>query len=972
MANKIVLPITIDDTDAQKQLKRLEKQETVVHVSTKVEGQAEKKLKETKKVIEDTQAAASKPIKVTEPVVNTGRQVKKSAAETVQAAEEAAQEVVSTVSETQRKIQAILDDTESNAASKAAKISWVYRKEGMEASEAMTKAWEAVNGGASKSSNIFQKFGKTGQKSGEQTAKGLKTAEKATVSLKSAVKGLTATFGSVFAIRQVLNFGKSCVMASTDATNALKGLQSIIDGQGRSFSQAQAFIQEYISDGLIPMNNAVTAYKNLASRGYDDTQIRSVLTSLKDSAAYGRQASYSLGEAVTSATEGLKNENSILVDNAGVTKNVAKMWEEYAKSIGTTSANLTQQQKIQAEVNGILTETRFQTGDAAKIASSFSGQVSRLNANVTALKAAIGNILTGALAPYIGYANTAVKATTNFVEAVGRLLGITGIDTTVGAQAAVAATNVDSLTKSLNGASTAAEQLTAASFDDFNVIGSETGNGSSAASIAAPDTSAVIASAENTAESVQNIFDEMLAQYDFTKLKESVSELKESFAPLKEKAGEGAKWFYDNVLVPFGEWTLEEAVPAGFDVLSGALDVLDAGIEVLQPHGEWLWDEFISPLADWTGEIITTGLENLSDELHDLGDWIRENPDSATELSGWLEYVREDVEAFFDTTSFGAGWYAFWEDIGMCVFDTCGDMSDVLRSSSILSMTDFWEYFGGQVYDWTQDSEKMFDDMYANIGGLYAGFATQYYADVANDFTNALSDMEDFGGKVYDKVQGIKDHFRDGRDKIKTLFAGIDTWFRDRFNSARDYIKASFDSLPGWAEGVWNNITEKARNGANQLIDKINGLGNGLESGLNNIVNGLNQTFSFSIPEGVPGIGGTSFGLALPSVSIPDVPHFAKGAIVSQPTLAMVGDNPNAHSDPEVISPLSKLQDLLGEVQGGASEETVRKLTAIIDLLTKILARLQEIEPSIAIGDDVIYAASRRGQRRYQKMKGAL
>ena len=33
-------------------------------------------------------------------------------------------------------------------------------------------------------------------------------------------------------------------------------------------------------------------------------------------------------------TEGLKNENSILVDNAGVTKNVAKMWEDYAKAIG--------------------------------------------------------------------------------------------------------------------------------------------------------------------------------------------------------------------------------------------------------------------------------------------------------------------------------------------------------------------------------------------------------------------------------------------------------------------------------------------------------------------------------------------------------------------------------------------------------------------------------------------------------------
>lgn len=106
-------------------------------------------------------------------------------------------------------------------------------------------------------------------------------------------------------------------------------MQSILDGQGRSFSAAQSFIEDYTKDGLIPATNAITAYKNLAMRGYDDSQIQQVMAALKDASAFGRQASYTMGEAVESATEGLKNENSILVDNAGVTKNVAKMWEEF-------------------------------------------------------------------------------------------------------------------------------------------------------------------------------------------------------------------------------------------------------------------------------------------------------------------------------------------------------------------------------------------------------------------------------------------------------------------------------------------------------------------------------------------------------------------------------------------------------------------------------------------------------------------
>ena len=41
-----------------------------------------------------------------------------------------------------------------------------------------------------------------------------------------------------------------------------------------------------------------------------------------------------MGEAIKSAAEGIKNENSILVDNAGVTKNLSVIWDEYAASIG--------------------------------------------------------------------------------------------------------------------------------------------------------------------------------------------------------------------------------------------------------------------------------------------------------------------------------------------------------------------------------------------------------------------------------------------------------------------------------------------------------------------------------------------------------------------------------------------------------------------------------------------------------------
>ena len=134
-----------------------------------------------------------------------------------------------------------------------------------------------------------------------------KNFDKGINTMNSSLKKLGALIMSVFSITAIAKFANECVSKAGEMQSALVGLQSIIEGQGRSFEQATQFIQSYIDDGLVPMNNAVTAYKNLAARGYSDEQIQRVLIALKDAASFGRQASLTLGYAVESATEGLKN-----------------------------------------------------------------------------------------------------------------------------------------------------------------------------------------------------------------------------------------------------------------------------------------------------------------------------------------------------------------------------------------------------------------------------------------------------------------------------------------------------------------------------------------------------------------------------------------------------------------------------------------------------------------------------------------
>ena len=244
----------------------------------------------------------------------------------------------------------------------------------------------------------------------------------------SAMQKVGGYIAGAFAVSKVIEFSKAALDAASQVQSAWTGLNSIVSGTGNSFSQAKSFIEDFTKDGLLTINEAATAYKNLLARGYNTEQIENTMKALKDSAAFGRQASYDLGEAVVSATEGLKNENSILVDNAGVTKNVAKMWQEWADAHNTTTSAMTQAQKIQAEYNGIMKETRFQMGDAAVYTKTFGGQMQMLKASFTSLKIAVGQVIAPIVQIFLPVINSVVNALTVLFQKIRQILKVFGLE----------------------------------------------------------------------------------------------------------------------------------------------------------------------------------------------------------------------------------------------------------------------------------------------------------------------------------------------------------------------------------------------------------------------------------------------------------------------------------------------------------------------------------------------------------------
>lgn len=354
--------------------------------------------------------------------------------------------------------------------------------------------------------------------------KGIRSAASSAQSVMSSAMGNVGKYiATAFSATAVVAFGKKCVKVASETQSAWKGLSSILNGQGKSFSQANDFIQSYIKDGLVPLNNAVSSYKNLASRGYSTEQIENVMLALKDSAAFGRQASYSYGEAIQTATEGLKNENSILVDNAGVTKNVAKMWEEYAQSIGTTRDKLTDTQKITAEVNGIIAETKWQTGDAAKYADSFAGKVAKLSASYTTFKTSIGEAVMPIVNLFLPAVQSAINGATRLANAMKSVLSSLGFEvpdissyTNTATSALRSAQAVEQEGNAIENAAKKAKKAKGAfaAFDEINVLNKSTSSSdSSDTSSSSAGESAASSGVVNTAlkinEETQSVFSSM-------------------------------------------------------------------------------------------------------------------------------------------------------------------------------------------------------------------------------------------------------------------------------------------------------------------------------------------------------------------------------------------------------------------------------------------------------------------------------
>jgi len=189
-------------------------------------------------------------------------------------------------------------------------------------------------------------------------------------------------------------FVTNAIKYSQQFNNALVGLSSVSNAFGVDAGAATAAAKALSNDGLLPLRDSAAGLKNLLMTGFGLQDSIKIMNVFKDSAVYARQGFLSYGDAIRTATEGLKNSQSRLVDNVGITKNLSVIMKEYGYQLQDISDKTKGHAARQVLMNGLMREAAAMAGDAARSLGTYTGAVTAVDTAWISLQAEVGNAIT--------------------------------------------------------------------------------------------------------------------------------------------------------------------------------------------------------------------------------------------------------------------------------------------------------------------------------------------------------------------------------------------------------------------------------------------------------------------------------------------------------------------------------------------------------------------------------------------------
>jgi phage-related protein len=792
-------------------------------------------------------------------------------------------------------------------------------------------------------------------------------------SVMSAFKPLGKMIGTALGTAAVAGFTKSCLSLGSD----LAEVQNVVDVTFKSMSSG---INSFAQTAITQFGLSETAAKK-----YSGTfGAMSKAMGLSESAAYemstavtgltGDVASFfnlSADEAYTKLKSIWTGETETLKDLGVVMTQTAL--DNYAlnNGFGKTTKNMTEQEKLMLRYRYVMSSLSDAQGDFARTQDSWANQTRVLSLQFESLKATLGQGFINVFTPILkglnmllGKLQTVANAFKSFTNG---LMNKDGIESALSGGTTEAASLGAGIADAGDEAVTAAKKAkkALAGFDEINTLSFGDSEDSAASDVGAGSGSIDLSGINEANSAVDSMAENMGKK--FRGVINSVgNHFKKVFGSLK-------KWGTVNFAPIFSG--IFDGLSKNAATLMQTLEGIFADIQTLgEPLKEYFAGDFtiyLQAVFSNLGIIINGLFDTFNTVFSDIWNLavfpMLQNfiilglpviTQFATECWNTLGTLFTEIKEIFDTlwsegvtpalSLISKVWEGllqsmsdFWAKWGAPIFSNfrtaIRKTGDTLQNIWGSILKPIWDNIMKVVDElWTAHLKPLVDNFLDFVGEFVNG-ALEIYNKFISPVVNWLVNV--FGppvSKVFntivDTVGKMVGNIVDAVSGIITALKGVVQFVSGVFSG--DWGKA-WEGIKNIFKGVWDALVSIIKTPINAVIGLINGMLSAIVGAVNAVIRALN-TISFDIPDWVPGIGGMHFGFDFGELTPPQIPYLAKGGLAYQPTLAMVGDNKNARTDPEVISPLSKLQGIISQSGGNGNDRIYELLMKIYELLRQL------------------------------------
>ena len=231
---------------------------------------------------------------------------------------------------------------------------------------------------------------------------------------------------------------------------------------------------------------------------------------------------------------------------------------------------------------------------------------------------------------------------------------------------------------------------------------------------------------------------------------------------------------------------------------------------------------------------------------------------------------------------------------------------------------------------------KIYDDIKAKTGEWMTGIKAKIQevgASISAIWSTLWTGIKTFAGTTFEAIKGtaksfltaiyelinakmtaVKAIWTAAWETMKALgslaLAAIKAVVTGDFTGIHDKISETMQRIKSVWSNAWNGMKDTLRGIINSIIGLINGMLDAIAGGINHVIDAMNS-LSVDIPDWVPGVGGSHFGLSIGHVSAPHIPTLATGGITTGSTLAQIGE-----AGREAVLPLEQNTGWMDELAG--------------------------------------------------------